>query len=349
MPYYFRLKICIRMVVSLSVFFLASVARADSPDLNPYHPDRYTVVEGDNLWNIAGKFLNDPWKWPKIWHDNPAIENPHDIYPGDVISLTMVEGSPRLQIETPSELRLSPQVRSNPLNYTIPAIPINVIGPFLSRPQVINQETLESLPYVVDFQNEHIVVGSHSKILVRSIYDMVSSTYTIIRAGGDLRDYDTGEPLGQEALYVAEGVLNQAGDPATLTVKRSELEVRIGDRLTPVKPQPLLASYVPHAPRRPLRGHIMTVLGGVNEIGQYSIVSIDKGEADGMEVGNVLEILRRGKPIRDTVSPRYGDTVMAPDVRAGLMLVFQTYRRISYGLVLKASHFIHVDDIAQSP
>ena len=78
------------------VLFLtsASLSRADEVQLKPDHPERYTVVKGDTLWDISTRFLKSPWHWPKIWKINDRIKNPHLIYPGDVVVLRMVDGKP---------------------------------------------------------------------------------------------------------------------------------------------------------------------------------------------------------------------------------------------------------------
>lgn len=338
-----------RIALILALWSVLSGTTADPVAVNPAHPEHYTVVRGDTLWDIAARFLDNPWQWPEIWHDNPEIQNPHYIYPGDVLVLRQSEGAPRLVVETPSELRLSPMVRNSPLEAAIPAIPIKAIAPFLTRPRVVSPEHLANAPYVVDFVREHVVAGPLDRVYVRSILAATERAFTIVRAGPEYRDFDSGEVLGQEGLFIADASLEQTGDPATVLVTRAEKEVRIGDRLLPFQPEALITAFQPHAPRTAIRGHILTVLDGVTQIGQYSVVSIDRGQDDGIEAGHVLAILQQGKSIRDTVNPVFGQTLIAPEQRAGLLMVFRTFRRISFALVVSAIRFIHIGDIVQTP
>ncbi len=66
----------------LALLLLAGGGLAQAQvELRDGHPERYTVVKGDTLWDISARFLDRPWKWPQIWHVNPQVENPHLIYP----------------------------------------------------------------------------------------------------------------------------------------------------------------------------------------------------------------------------------------------------------------------------
>lgn len=337
------------ILFGICLWLSSAFVLADEIALNPNHPDRYTVAPGDTLWDIAGRFLDNPWQWPEIWQENRQIENPHLIYPGDVIALGVYNGRPSLRVETPSELRLSPRIRSNPMDAAIPAIPTKTIGPYLTRPEVVESDTLVNSPYVVALADEHVVGGAGNRVFVRTIESPNNGAYVIYRGGQPYRDAETGEVLGYEALYMGDAHLEQTGDPATLILTRTEMEIRIGDRLMPFKPEPIRINYQPHAPKAKIRGHIIGVVGGVSQIGQYSVVVLDKGGADGLEVGHVLEIWQKGPMIRDIISPRPGESVPMPEQKSGLLMVFRTFERVSYALVMRANRFVHVLDVAQTP
>ncbi|HUL11962.1 MAG TPA: LysM peptidoglycan-binding domain-containing protein [Methylococcaceae bacterium] len=339
----------LRILTGLWLLLLSNFVAADEIELNPGHPETYTVVKGDTLWEIAARFLQNPWQWPEIWHDNPQIRNPHWIYPGDLIALSYVDGKPRLQVERPSEVRLSPQIRVSPIEQAIPVIPMNAIRPFLTHPKVVNTGELDQAPYVVDFAGEHVVGGAGDRIYVRAIDDDKTAGYMIFRPGQAYRDAETGEILGYEALYVADAELQNTGDPATLLLTATDRETLIGDRLLPIEQEKVQVRYEPHAPAKPIQGHIISVVDGVTQIGQYQVVVIDRGVADGIETGHVLEIYQSGRTQRDVVSRRSGEAVNLPHEKAGLLMVFRPFERVSFALVMKSTRAVHLLDAVQTP
>jgi len=158
-----------------SLLLLNSQVSADTIALNPDHPDRYVVVKGDTLWDISSRFLQDPWYWPNIWNVNPEIENPHLIFPGDTILLSMIDGQPvltlkrgkpkltarRLPTRTAEGLgivKLSPKIRASKLDEdAIPVIPNNAIKQFLQYPRIISQRELDQSGYLVASEDRGLI------------------------------------------------------------------------------------------------------------------------------------------------------------------------------------------------
>ena len=341
------ISFCKRLILMLFCVALAPVALADDL-LRADHPDTYTVVRGDTLWDISGRFLRRPWRWPEIWHVNQQIANPHLIFPGDQLDLVYIDGRPQLRLRR-GTLKLSPTVRSTPWDGAIPTIPIDAIGPFLTRPYVLDQEELDSAPYVVNFGPEHILGGAGQKAYVRSIDGSEQLKWEIVRPGGPYKDWDTGEILGYEALYVGTSQLQRTGDPATIFLNSTERESVIGDRLIPAGEERATANFMPHPPPMPVEGAIISVIDGVSQIGQYNIVVIDRGLRDGVDPGTVLRVDRRGETIRDVVTPSSRDMVTLPDEEAGLLMVFRSFERVSFGLVMNAINVMHVGDKVRTP
>lgn len=371
-----------RTLTGLIVSLLISVgAWADEIQLNPSHPDQYTVVKSDTLWDISGKFLTHPWQWPELWRSNTQIKNPHLIYPGDTIYFSMVNGKPQLSLsrsETPQAQALAPPnspcvlreqdykhgrkdfavsedgkvlpcIRETELKQAIKLIPTEKIASFLSSPKVVNENELGNAPYVVDFAGEHIIVGSGDRVYVRSITDQKNLSYTIYRPGSAYISPENGETLGYEAQYIADASLQQPGDPATLSITKSDREIRIGDRVMPKPEEDISLNFFPRPPEQSIKGSIISVLGGVTQIGRYNVVVIDKGTADGILAGHELDIYQRGKISRDDYSPVKNDLVNLPDEIAGTLMVFRPFERVSYALVMKTTQALHVLDKVKTP
>ena len=334
--------------------------------MKPDHPDRYVVVKGDTLWGIADRFLNDPWLWPKVWQINPSIRNPHLIYPGDVIVLYYVDGKPYLTLEgmtgivpppPPREtavvppkdidtVKLSPKIRYDTLEKAIDAIPRSAIGPFLYRPRVVTKEEIKKAPYIVSSYEEHLISGTGNRVYARKVTDPSIAQYGVIRPGEVYRDPDTNEILGYEVVRVAAARVMRGGDPTTLDIVSSKREVLNGDLLLPSEEGELDFNFFPHPPREKINGKIISVFNGLTQIGQYNVVVLNRGKRDGLEPGNVLAIYLAGNKVPD---PRATRWVTLPDERAGIPMVFRTYEKVSYALVMKATRVMHVNDRVTNP
>lgn len=324
--------------------------------VNPRHPDRHVVVPGDTLWDIASMFLQDPWYWPEIWQINPQVENPHLIYPGDVLSLAYLNGQPVIQLERGAAaatagdvMRLSPRVRSEPLEQAIPTIPFETLRGFLSRPSIIESSQLETLPYVFA-QAEGLVGSAGQDVYVRGTSAPAGTVFSLVHLGDELIDPDDGEVIGFEGLYVGQGRISQSGDPSTVLLTESARETLTGDYLLADESQ-TPANYFPRAPESEVDGKIISVVDGVSLIGQYQVVVINRGARDGLEPGHVLQALQAGEIVTDRIGRTglFADKVRLPDVPAGTMMVFRIFDRMSYALVMEATNEIRVMDIVRNP
>ena len=318
--------------------------------LNPDHPDRYVVVKGDTLWDISARFLRDPWLWPEVWYVNPQIANPHLIYPGDILNLVYVDGKPQIQVTRGHPtVSLSPQIREESLENAIPTIPLDAIKQFLTRVIVVEEGEMENSPYVVQSADEHVVTGAGDRIYVRGIENRDITLFDVYNPGGPYIDPDTGEVLGYEAVYAGTGPVQSFGDPATIKLTETSREVRIGDRLRPADRSDPVVHFQPHAVPSGTEGHIISVIDGVSEIGQFNVVALDLGKRDGMEIGHVMRVFQQGDLIKDTVSSKYGKTVRLPDEESGVVMVFRTFDKVSFGLIMSATRAIHVNDFVRTP
>lgn len=285
--------------VFLAALLVCAVAAADEVQLRADRPATYTVVKGDTLWDISGRFLTHPWQWPSIWHANPQIADPHWIYPGDVLTLVYVDGKPQLKV-VDRNIKLSPSIRSVAHAEHVHAIPLDAVSPFLSRPRVVSEAELDAAAYVVGSQDEHLAYGAGFRVYVRNLGAPNTAKFSIYRRGGLYRDPDTNTILGYEAEHVADALVEKFGDPATVQIVNSSKEVMNGDRLLP-QTEDTMQEFYPHAPAAPVDAKIISAMGGIAQISQHQVVVLNRGLKDGLEPGHVLAIFQRGKVVRDAV------------------------------------------------
>jgi hypothetical protein len=327
-----------------------------SPVLNPRHPESYVVQRGDTLWDIASMFLRDPWYWPEIWQINPQVENPHLIFPGDTLSLAYLDdGRPVVQVERGPQVaeggggfeRLSPRVRSQPLEEAIATIPYETIAAFLSRPRIIEKDEIDDLPYIVAHR-EGLIGSAGRDVYVRGVEEPVGAVYNVVELGQELVDPDDNDLLGYQGIYVGQGRLDRAGDPGTLRMLETEREAIVGNYLMEEEDVQSL-NFLPRSPDGEIDGRIISVVSGVSLIGQFQVVVINRGTEAGLEPGHVLRVYQTGRTIRDRQTGAIGQKVRLPDEPAGTMMVFRTSERLSYALIMEATTPIALLDAVRNP
>jgi hypothetical protein len=340
-------------------------AQVTRENVNPNAPMHYTVKRGDTLWGIANIFLKDPWLWPEVWVINPQVVNPHLIYPGDTLALAYdSSGHVHVSLEQAGALHLNPRLRSTPLDGAIPSIPYATIAAFLSRPAVMTSDEVKRAPYVVAFNDMHQVVGNNTAVYVRNLasdQNVANARYAIVHIADELRDPDDNHVLGYEAIYTGTALVQKPGDPATAFIIEPARETLRGDRLAPRDKSELPANFTPRAPLNKVRGHIIDVVSGADLVGPWQVVVLNRGTSQGVEPGTVLaidhvgdtvpDIFRNGRSIAEgnTANVTFAPKVKLPDERTGTVLVFKSYDRVSYGLVVGASDAIHVHDVVTNP
>lgn len=330
---------------------------ADTLALKKDHPERYVVTKGDTLWDISAKFLDEPWRWPEIWKNNPQVADPHWIYPGDTLALTYVGGQPQLvvtdrapvkvTVNGAGEGKLTPRIRSEAVTGAIPAIPLEKISAFLTKSRIVTADQMNAAPYVLAGDSKHILSGAGDKLYARGDFKDGPNVYGIFRAGRTYIDPVTKEVLGLQAQDIGSGrVADKQGEVATLVINETHQEIRITDRLLPSEEKKVVATFYPKAPTEKVAGFIIDVEGGVNQVGAMSIVAVNLGEREKIEVGDVLAISQAGEVVNDRVKKQI---VQLPDVRAGLLIVFRTFEKMSFALVVSANRPLVVGDKVKNP
>lgn len=326
--------------------------------INPTAPRSYTVKRGDTLWSIASMFLKDPWLWPEVWVINPKVANPHLIYPGDVLTLAYTgNGRPEIRLQEGGPARLDPRLRSSPLNAAIPTIPYSSIAAFLSRPMVVTKDQIKSAPYVLAFREEHVIGGSGHEIYVRDLKAALNDRFTVVHIGDELRDPDDGKVVGYEGIYTATALVSKPGNPAKATLTDTARETLTGDKLIATDTD-VPVNFLLRAPSTSIQGRIIDVIDGTQAIGEYEVVVINRGKRQGVDPGVVLAVDEAGAVVTDRDAGKgwahifgtsFDPKVKLPDERGGTLLVFKSFDRVSFALVVGASSELHVGDIVRNP
>ncbi len=376
-----------KAIISLILLITPTLVAAQPASLQDSAPERYTVQRGDTLWGISGRYLKEPWRWPELWKMNQEqLKNPHLIYPGDVIVLDRSSGEPRLSLVQLDTTKLGPRVRSEPsTNSAVPSILPSVIEPFLSKPMVVGENELDAAPRIVATADDRVTLGPGDRAFAQGITKDKGNQWQIFRRGDPLVDPDNNQILGYEAVYLGEALVRQHGDVATVEITKSVQEIYRNDRLLPLGKQTPVFAYVPQPPKSPVKGRIISTYGGLQETGPLSIVTLSKGSRDGLQVGTVLAIERSQTSTRysqrtaplfgrtgpsgseaprtyysETIPPRATltergeaitnkDIAQLPDQRYGLVMVFRTFDRASFALVMEASRPVTVSDYVTNP
>lgn len=361
---------------------------AEPAALKDSAPDRYTVQKGDTLWGISGRYLKEPWRWPELWKMNKEqVKNPHLILPGDVLVLDRgAAGGAQLSMVQLETTKLQPKIRvERTVRNAVPSIAPAAIEPFLSKPLVVTADELEGAARIVATSESRVTLGAGDRAFVQGLAKDKGDQWQLFRRGDALIDPDTNEVLGYEATYLGEAVVSQHGEVATINIVKSVREIYRDDRLLPLGKQVPVFAYLPHRPTKMVKGRIISAYGGLNETGPLSIVTLSKGSRDGLEVGHVLAIERsqtsalygqrtealygrtgpsgsdgprtyyaESIPPRDVLSgkreavTREGIAKL-PDDRYGLLMVFRTFDRASFALVMEANRPVAVSDFVTTP
>lgn len=313
-------------------------------------PDRYTVVRGDTLWSIAQRYTDSPWRWTELWSANKDdIKNPNLIYPGNVIVLDRARGQLAVSSDT---VKLSPRVHAESTARTaIPSIPPSAIEPFLVRPLVIEPDGLDKAPTIVAAEESRVILEAGNRAFVRGMADSKETTWFVYRRGPALVDPDTKTTLGYEAIYLGTARVTRPGEPAVIQLTSVTQEIGVGDKLVPAGRAEVM-TYAPHAPSSPIQGRIISLYGGgtkLGEAGGNTVISINRGKAQGLEVGHVVALYRPGALVAEGRGMSGSTPLTLPNDRYGLAFVFRVFDRVSYALVMKISKPVNTLDLVQNP
>lgn len=353
------------------LFQLLSTAgfAADQVQIRADAPARYEVVRGDTLWDISGRFLEDPWLWPEVWELNPQIENPHLIYPGDIIEIQYTADGPLLTLRRAGDadgLRtvvLSPQVRREPLSGAIDAIPLDRISAVLSGNIVIPLNELDASPYLLADRSGRLFSSDTDDVFAKGDWTDGVQQYDIIRPGRDYLDPETGAVLGVEGKFIGSAdIIDRDGENATLRINDLVEEARTGDRFIPSAGNRIDSNYFPEPPAFQVSGRILDIATGRRVGGQFDTIVINKGSGDRLRSGDLLALQRPDITVRDqigkaTVGQRFkrslgfsdDDIATFSGEKYATVLVYRVFDNTSLGIILSAKEAVRVEDLVVTP
>lgn len=367
----------IRTVVAVAMLTVATYAAA--VEMAGDHPDTYVVRKGDTLWDIAGKFLKKPWLWPEIWQANPQVQNPHLIYPGDVLSLAYLD-----------RVTAQPGPRQEaPIN----AIPLADVEPFLKNLTITDH--FKDLPYVVGLEDSRLrasagqlayVVGLEgaqpgqmysvvrptvSYELPKHNVDLDAAGDSISGAGNLWKNYvapsGRNEFLGYELAHVNVGTVTRvatgSGDSTTLVLQQAGREVRPGDRLVPLEAHPYDLQFIPHPPSpqaAEAEVRVLAITDTFTSGGPRDVIALSAGSREGVDNGTVFSIWRNTRRVNDRIAHGEtsraddgftggGRTVGVPEEYAAHVMVFRTFDKVSYALVMEGVKPVRLGYNARHP
>lgn len=357
-------------------------------EVRPNAPERYTVKQGDTLWDISGKYLYSPWQWGRLWDANrDQIHNPDLIYPDQVLVLRHVDGEPRLGLEQTDGI---PVVKMSPdkevSGYGIPAIDVNFYRIFMRHPQIVSRKETAAAPRLLSGPEGRLLYTKGTRVYTKGLKE--PGRYLTYRINKNITDPDTGKFLGQEVAFsgivrsldYTDSVLEQRSKQAGERPKDNEYHTRTHPLITPLRTpsiQPLVVetaiseiqqgdylmkmpedtdrfNMMPHEPSRPVQAKIVSVFEGTRIAGQFQTITIDKGEADGLDKGTVLSLYKRKKTMQVDLSNNFKsrDTVeliSTPAEEVGLAMVYRTSEHLSSAIILENISDISVGDTAANP
>ena len=360
------LAVCVSVGVGVvSVAEAAPARNVNPPALKAGAPQVYVVKKGDTLWDISKRFLKNPVRWPEIWASNKHVKNPHWIFPGDRLLMCTYNGKPIIgkdegdgcegiirRYTGGTGTKLQPQVRVESLNNAIPVIPLEYIKHWLERSTIVTPESIQGTPYILGTADQRVLAAKGQTVYARGNGLEVGQRYAVYREGEPYMFTDANGKkynAGLELIQVASGVaVRGENDITSLELTDTyNAEVRRGDRVL-LEYDPMLPTlfYPTNAEEVVAGGQVVRVMGSIGTAAKHSVVTIDRGSLQGVQVGHVLTVNQKGEVVTD---PKTKERVQLPGQRIGNIMVFKSFENLSYAYVLDSELPIKVGAGIQPP
>ncbi|PTA48590.1 peptidoglycan-binding protein LysM [Shewanella morhuae] len=362
-----------RLILIALMTLNCTFVTADTLTLKAGYPESYVVKKGDTLWDISTVFLNDPWKWPRLWDVNPQIANPHLIYPGDQLTLVFVDGQPRLVRNGASSDSAKPHIKKSPegrviaKSNAIPAVDLTLIEQYLVQNRVVDNNWLAEQPMVLSGESpsRHHIVGD--VIYIDGVLPL-GQKYGAYERGREFLNKESGDVLGQEAILASTGQVIESGKVSKIKLLSSFRETKAGFRVLPMGSDSLMSAYfTPKSAELKAPALVLATESNLREAGKLNVVYLDKGTEDGIEPGVVFSIFRDGEVIvidqngmpvpviertayENLIASTSTDrAIQMPDIYHGKLLVFKVFDKVSLGLIVTTERPVRVGDKLVAP
>lgn len=284
----------------------------------------YIVQPGDTLWDLSHQFSDSPWLWPDMWNENKQITNPHLIYPGDRIKLYRRTDVNRVQT-TVSEPK--------PVGKTYTYHDIDAVG-------FIRKKALEPNGIIIGVDRSKNMVSDYDKVYITPEPGQtfaVGEKYTVYRTLSEIADNDTKAYIGiQHYLLGVVEITQVTPEVAVGTIEKSFRAIEVNDKVTPYLKRPAIIEIKESVPG--LSGKLISTEDHHNLISQYRTAFIDKGEIDGIEIGQYYTIFNK---IEDRViRGSKAKTINIPAKKMGSLLVLHTEENNATALIIQSQPFV---------
>jgi hypothetical protein len=343
-------------------------------------PDTYTIRPGDTLWDLSGRFLNNPWYWPKVWSFNPEITNPHWIEPGNVLKFYPSAEEAPARVEpapaVPAGVAVAPEQPEEP-----PVEPPRELEDFSKAdmkapvPVEDQDEVAVSGPYKIGYVAPRTVMARRDtfvtprevegsgtltaafeeKLLLtttdrayatfKNAATMVpGETYVVYRTARAIRHPVSNEIIGYQAKLLGTAKTVAVDDKAvTVVIGVTNEPIERGDLLGPWT-EKFLRPVQQRPNTRDLTGYIVgTQVDILTMVGEQHVVFVDKGRADGVEEGNVFRVVRSGDPYGAPMNGVANDPKLPKEILADL-LVIDVKETTSTALVTRSLRELAIGD-----
>lgn len=304
----------------------------------PKAPYIYTIKKGDTLWGISERFITDPWYWPNLWANNPFIRNPHLVYPGQKVAI--YDGRIELLPNYPAGVAASVEGAMEVLPEPQEEISITT---YADLHGFISDAELQHSGMLVDTVDNRILMSKGDTVFVQMKGNsaQLGSLYDLYKLSDVVTHPHSGAKLGRKTTWV--GTLELDGIHAQVysgVITRATQEIERGDILLEhTQPQQDIVL------RRATAVHSGTIITGQQRqlsLAQGDVFYIDMGEDAGLEVGNMLTIVRPRAASKYALQAK---NVILPDTLLGRAVVVKTTAVTSAALLLKGTEPVMRGDV----